>query len=114
MLASQGIIEYIKRLEIIVKSCENDIINKNSDYVAGPETRSWWKTCLHILHRMHVSLPYHVETNIHTSLVVLCGRFGWYSEMMELYNLMLQDGVEPNAITWNACRFLYVCIMHGI
>lgn len=79
--------------------------------LVGPETRSLWKTCLRILHRMHVSLPYHVETNIHTSLVVLCGRFGWYSEMMELYNLMLQDGVEPNAITWNACMSLYVCMM---
>ena len=62
---------------------------------------------MNILHRFHMSMPYFLETNLHTSIAVACGKQGWFEEMIDLYYAMLRDGVEPNTITWNA--FITAC-----
>ncbi|KAI8109721.1 hypothetical protein M9434_001000 [Picochlorum sp. BPE23] len=67
----------------------------------------YWRMCMDILQRFHMSMPYFLETNLHTSIAVTCGKNGWFEEMIDLYYAMLRDGVEPNTITWNA--FITAC-----
>ncbi len=70
--------------------------------LVGPRGRDWWKTALLLTHRMHIDVPSSHDTSVQTSMVVNAGKNGWVDELLALYNLMLQDGVMPRPITWNA------------
>ena len=69
--------------------------------------KRYWDLGMKILHRFHMSTPHHIDTNIHTIIIGICGRSGWFGEMMDLHGLMLQDSIEPSTITWNA--FITAC-----
>ena len=77
-----------------------------SALMIGPDGRSWWSTALLLLHRMHMSVATSHDTSVQTSMVVAAGRNGWVPELLTLYKLMLQDGVMPRSITWNACELV--------
>ena len=76
--------------------------------VAGAvDGKEYWDIAMKILHRFHMATPHHIDTNIHTIIIGICGRNGWFGEMMDLHGLMLQDSIEPSTITWNA--FITAC-----
>lgn len=70
--------------------------------LVGPQGHDWWDTALLLTHRMHMAVPSSHDTSVQTSMVVNAGKNGWVAELLALYNLMLQDGVIPRPITWNA------------
>lgn len=70
--------------------------------LVGPQGREWWETALVLTHRMHIAVSSSHDTSVQTSMVVNAGKNGWIAELLALYTLMLQDGVMPRPITWNA------------
>jgi pentatricopeptide repeat protein len=55
-----------------------------------------------MLHRMHMDNVTYKDTHVQTMAVVAAGKDGRLRDAMAVYNLMLQDGVRPNAPTFNA------------
>lgn len=74
--------------------------------LVGAQNKQWWETALLLTHRMHMAVAASHDTSVETSLAVTAGRNGWVPQLLQLYNLMLQDGVMPRGITWNACKCL--------
>jgi tetratricopeptide (TPR) repeat protein len=70
--------------------------------LVGSQGQEWWDTALLLTHRMHIAVTSSHDTSVQTSMVVNAGKNGWIAELLALYNLMLQDGVMPRPITWNA------------
>ena len=72
--------------------------------LVGSESQKWWDTALLLTHRMHMAVAASHDTSVQTSLAVTAGKNGWVSELLQLYRMMIQDGVMPRGITWNACK----------
>lgn len=70
--------------------------------LSGPWADQYWDTAFKLLHRMHMGMPGSNDTSVQTSMAMIAGRKGGTPLLLRLYNLMLQDGVMPANITWNA------------
>lgn len=70
--------------------------------VSGPWADQYWDTAFKLLHRMHMGMTGSNDTSVQTSVAMVAGRKGGSQLLLRLYNLMLQDGVMPASITWNA------------
>lgn len=76
---------------------------------ADHDIKQRWPIVMHLLHRMHIEIPHLTGTNVHTTLAVFVGKAGYLDGLMEMYALMLQDGIMPTTVTWNACTFIVFC-----
>ena len=92
--------EYARHLDIAIDSFMygHFIIG----LLQGRDARAWWDKAMLLTHRMHMTMETHHDTSAQTSLAVLAGKNGWLKELVQLYTLLLQDGIMPKTITWNA------------
>ncbi|GAB4817501.1 hypothetical protein N2152v2_004547 [Parachlorella kessleri] len=69
---------------------------------ACEEAPLYWPHLLRMLHRMHLDNTAYKDTHVQTMAIVAAGKLGRLGDALAVYNLMLQDGVRPNAPTFNA------------
>ena len=62
-----------------------------------------WPAVLRVLHGMQMRMPHYKDTHVQTVAVSLAARHGRLGDALEVYRLMLQDGVQPKSPTFNAC-----------
>jgi pentatricopeptide repeat protein len=63
-----------------------------------------WPAVLRVLHGMQMRIPHYKDTHVQTVAVSLAARHGRLGDALEVYRLMLQDGVQPKSPTFNACE----------
>lgn len=84
--------------------------------ISNRNLKAYWGKAMLLTHRMHIQSNEPRDTSLETSITVACGRLGWVQGILDIYNLMLQDAIMPDTITWNACKpstpFLLLVCFH--
>ncbi|EFN56272.1 hypothetical protein CHLNCDRAFT_51958 [Chlorella variabilis] len=70
-----------------------------------------WPAVLRIIHGMQMGLPNYRDTHVQTVAVSVAAKDGRLEDALAVYRLMLQDGVQPKAPTFNA--LIAACMRAG-